>query len=273
MTELQERTRESNQPSEEAPEGDTSEGKMGFSTSESFSYASQKKWLSKAVIGALLACIPIVNFFVSGYLLRVMQQGIRRTRGALPEWTDWGDMFVDGLLMGCATLIYTFVPGIIALFTIVPAIFASLRLVILSNTSITDSPNRLFDGLSSIMIGEIITVVVILALLYFLACFLLPMAIANYAKTGKFRSFFDLRKILSCVRKRLGQYIVTLLLGIALMITINIIIWAVNLFLIITIIGILVLIPLFIFEMAIGLWISIALHHAFGAIYGEAESS
>lgn len=63
-------------------------------------------WKRKFLIGFLLYLagfiVPIVPWiFFSGYMARIIQIGIEEDDDVLPEWDDWGELFILGLkLMG-----------------------------------------------------------------------------------------------------------------------------------------------------------------------------
>ena len=71
-----------------------------------------EKWAEKILIGGALNVIPIINFFSMGYTLESMRAG---TRGetTLPEWQDWGDKFVAGLMVFVISFAYMLVPSIL----------------------------------------------------------------------------------------------------------------------------------------------------------------
>ena len=68
----------------------------------------------KVLVGGVLSFVPVVNLFAFGYLLR-LNKGIRQSgRIALPEWTDWGGLFMDGLKFAVVWLVYWLVPLLLA---------------------------------------------------------------------------------------------------------------------------------------------------------------
>lgn len=69
---------------------------------------------SKVLIGGLLAFVPVLNLFAFGYLFR-LSSGVRETgRLALPEWTDWQGLFIDGLRFAVVWLAYWLAPVLLA---------------------------------------------------------------------------------------------------------------------------------------------------------------
>ena len=83
------------------------------------------RWKNKAVIGGLLVLLGsfIYPLFlpVYGYAVRIMRQTIEGRQASLPEWDDWGELWLDGLryfavilgyllpvfiIYGCASVIW-----------------------------------------------------------------------------------------------------------------------------------------------------------------------
>lgn len=72
----------------------------------SLPYFEDEHFFAKTILGSLLMFIPIINFFALGYLHRFLRTPRRRIHGGLllPEWTDWGRLFLEGIsfcLWGC----------------------------------------------------------------------------------------------------------------------------------------------------------------------------
>jgi hypothetical protein len=81
---------------------------MDFGTA--FSYAFQdEEWLKKIAIGAVLVLTGIGMIPVLGWMMEI----IRRSKDgdySLPEWADFGTLFVDGLKAMAVALIWA-IPG------------------------------------------------------------------------------------------------------------------------------------------------------------------
>ena len=58
---------------------------------------SDSSWLVKCLIGGFLCLIPIANVWSLGMFYRLADQGRRGESVRLPEWDDWGRLFVEGL--------------------------------------------------------------------------------------------------------------------------------------------------------------------------------
>ncbi|MBE0523740.1 MAG: DUF4013 domain-containing protein, partial [Methanosarcinales archaeon] len=62
-------------------------------------------WIKKVIIGGILGIIPIVNLVVFGYYLKVIKENIEGKTG-MPDWEDWGSLFIKGIVMVVIYLIY-----------------------------------------------------------------------------------------------------------------------------------------------------------------------
>lgn len=81
----------------------------------------QEGWEKRMLIGGLLAFCGGLLFYtvvlmplglvlmvpLLGYGLRVMRHTVRTGEPTLPEWTDWGDLFKDGLRYVLVGFVYT----------------------------------------------------------------------------------------------------------------------------------------------------------------------
>ena len=97
-----------------------------------------RKWGSKFVIGSLLILvgyvIPIIPLiFVAGYVIRSMRHTVDTGASSLPEWDDWADLGVKGILCAVLSFIYL-LPGLVLLAGASVLFFLNIFLGI-SNTS------------------------------------------------------------------------------------------------------------------------------------------
>jgi Protein of unknown function (DUF4013) len=66
-----------------------------------------QQWLNKVGVLLLLGFVPGLNVIVwSGYALTIARNVMRQERFPLPEWAEWSDIAVRGLLSIAATLVY-----------------------------------------------------------------------------------------------------------------------------------------------------------------------
>lgn len=88
---------------------------IGEIIGDSFNYSIQD-WKKVIILGiiTIISFLIIPIFLVYGYVLRILKATIAGS-DELPEFDEWGDMFVDGLKVFLVSLIYFIVPAIIIL--------------------------------------------------------------------------------------------------------------------------------------------------------------
>lgn len=71
---------------------------------------------SKVLLGIVLMFIPIVNFFAFGYLYRFLKTPKRRSDGTmqLPQWNNWGHLFIDGMRLLLFLIVYVVISTLLA---------------------------------------------------------------------------------------------------------------------------------------------------------------
>jgi hypothetical protein len=165
---------------------------------KSFGYMFEdERWLTKVLIGGVVTLIPIVNFATFGYGLRTLKNVSNGVERPLPEWDDFGDFFVKGLLVGVAGLIYL-IP--VFLLWAMAAIFGTI--------------SRYSLGGAETVTGLCTAGIWCLNSIYGLAVALwLPGAIVRYARTDEFGAFFRFGEIWAFITKDLGGYIVAILIS------------------------------------------------------------
>ncbi|UCC77962.1 MAG: DUF4013 domain-containing protein [Anaerolineales bacterium] len=156
-------------------------------------------WVKKVLIGGIVALIPIVNLIVVGYGLRVLRNVAEGAEKALPEWDDFGDYFVQGLMSLLGGLIWA-----------IPVILVSMLMGLISwVTGYEGDPYSVGAAIWLCMSG-----LSCLSGLYglFLAAFI-PAATTKYAVSRDFAAFFRVSEIFRYITSNLGPYIIALLLG------------------------------------------------------------
>jgi len=155
-----------------------------------------ENWIKKLIIGAVLLIIPIVNFIAIGYALRTLRNVAEGNPKPLPEWDQWGDDFMKGLMVALAGLIYS-----------LPIILVNIIISIL--TAIVGSSNS--DSMQGVA-ALCSTVLSCLSGLWGLAVgIVLPAAMVKYTMEGEFGSFFKFTEIFQWIRDNLKNYIIALL--------------------------------------------------------------
>ncbi|MFB0568999.1 MAG: DUF4013 domain-containing protein, partial [Nitrososphaeria archaeon] len=78
----------------------------------------------RLLVLVILSIIPIVNFITLGYLARVIRE--TPSRGDPPKLEDYGDMWVEGLKIVVALIIYAIIPAVLIGLAAAPLIAAGL---------------------------------------------------------------------------------------------------------------------------------------------------
>ncbi len=147
--------------------------------------------LTKFIIGAVLSIIPVVNFLAMGYELKCAKSAMNG-KYDLPEWTEWGDLFVKGLLWVVVMIIY--------------AIPVAILVAIFAGGAFMAAGQGAEAGLAGLGIGAIVMMALVLLLMY-----IMPSITMTFVQNDfKFGAAFGVGEI---VKKSLhADYFVTWLM-------------------------------------------------------------
>ncbi|ELZ54821.1 MULTISPECIES: DUF4013 domain-containing protein [unclassified Haloferax] len=165
-------------------------------------------WVATTIIGGVLWLLSVLIFpgiILQGYFVRAMRAAANGEQAA-PSFTDWGELFVDGLKLFVVTFVW-------ALVAIVPAILLSVIIGIgtftvseaATGSAAASSAGGVGLGIASLVLGLLVFV------LGLLAAYIGPAAGANFAIEGNLGAGFDVRTILSGAFT--GEYAVAWLLA------------------------------------------------------------
>ncbi len=176
---------------------------IGEIISDSLSYPSQD-WKKVLIFGILflLSILIIPAFLVMGYFFRILKGSIAGF-DELPDFDEWGEMFIDGLKLFVVQFVYFLIPFIV----IMLGIWASIA----SISTGTADPG-VFIGL----IGVTTLIGVVLAILFGLIA---SIAIANMAlNNGELGAAFRFGEIMEKISmigwgKYIIWYIVMIVIG------------------------------------------------------------
>ena len=172
-----------------------------------------KDWTSKAIVGGLLALIPILGFAVAGYEVRVMRNVSRGEATPMPAWDDIGQMFMEGLWLGLARIILGLPAALLILGPFVSFYFLIFFGAVFANGANSRDVEQAVSTLvpvgllaSSLCCG--------LGILYsFLLGALFPAVAANYARRGTFASCFNIGEVAGFIRRNPSNYLMVWLTG------------------------------------------------------------
>lgn len=144
--------------------------------------------LTKFIIGAVLSIIPIVNFLALGYQLKCAKSAMKGDY-KLPEWTEWGDLFVKGLLLIVVFVIY--------------AIPVAILVAVFAGGAFMAAGQGADAGMAGMGIGAVVMLAIGLLLIYILPSVTMSFVLNDF----KFGAAFKVGEI---VKKTLNKdYLVT----------------------------------------------------------------
>jgi hypothetical protein len=154
--------------------------------------------------GLILASVFVLPAFVlQGYLLRVLRAGATGERAA-PSFTDWGELFVDGLKLVVVQAAYGLVISI-------PVVAAVVSLIFGGATG-SDAGIAAFGAVSLLLL-------LVATLLSIAVAYVLPAAMTNFALAGELGAAFDVEALREAALS--GRYLVGVLFGVVLAGVIN----------------------------------------------------
>ena len=187
---------------------------------DGLSYPVREDWIGRIVIGGvlgLLSVFVIPAFLIVGYLVRVLERTIAGDE-VPPEFDEWGDLLVKGLV-GTVILIA---------YTIVPVIAYSILIAVVFGTSgaIGGDAGALVGVLGLLLALGFIPVL-------FLIYYAVPAALTAYAARGELGAAFDVGLLKPTLLST--EYLVAVLMPIV----IAVITWVVAGVLAVTVVGLL----------------------------------
>jgi hypothetical protein len=167
---------------------------MDYGKSFTFVFEDEK-WLSKFAVGVLVSLVPIVNLASYGYMVQLLKNVRDGQEYPLPEWDDFGKLFLDGLKFLAGYLVYT-IPLILLGFITIPIAIAA------------ESGGRSEDVLAV----TIMCISCLVILLSFLPMLLYPALYIQYAKNDKIGDMFRLDEMWDLFKADSANYIIVLLM-------------------------------------------------------------
>lgn len=153
-----------------------------------------KQWLAKIAIGGVVSAVPILNLCAMGYIVSLIRGIIKKKEEILPEWSDWGKLFTDGILYFVILVAYMIIPSFI--FAI--GIFVGRTCAI----------GWALGGLTTF----------IAAIAGLAVYFVLPMVICEFVATDDFKSAFAWKILQEKLKGVIKEYGTAYLIGVGLFI-------------------------------------------------------
>lgn len=188
-----------------------------------------EKWGTKLLIGSAITLaiyIPVAGIAaaiaLAGYFGQIMKHVIVADEDPeLPEWKDWGMLFLDGIKIAGASLIYL-LPGV--LFMIGGyVLFLVLDLAFVFSSA---SPNSYSSAFPATFVGNMVGMFGGFGLIWFglllmlIGSSFLPPALGNLIAKDKFEAAFRIREWWPVLKANFGGYLlaIALVMGIYLLI-------------------------------------------------------
>jgi hypothetical protein len=153
-----------------------------------------EEWVKKIVLTAVIMLIPLLGqIAVLGWMVALTRRVIAGEEHPMPDWDDFGGLFMDGLKATLVGLVYS-LPIII---TVVP--FSIL--------------GAIFDNGDQISVFEILSICFgcFAALYGLLYAFIWPAALGELAATGEIGPALNVGKIVQRVQSALSPYLLVLI--------------------------------------------------------------
>jgi len=157
-----------------------------------FSYVFEDEdWLKKLALASLLCLTGIGIIPVLGWGLEVIRRVIKEEPEPLPDWSEFGQYFVKGILVVIVVFIY------------------SLPIIVVGSCN-AGAGTLLGNTGEDFATPAIWILTMCLSCLYIIyglgIALVVPAALGNYAASGEFGSVFKLGKIFKIVKDNLGNY-------------------------------------------------------------------
>ncbi|OQY21508.1 MAG: hypothetical protein B6I34_07190 [Anaerolineaceae bacterium 4572_32.1] len=158
-----------------------------------------ENWIVKILIGGVLSLIPFVGvLLLYGYGMQVMKNVIKEKAQPLPEWSDWGDILVKGLMYLIISFVYA-----------LPIVLLGACYVLLIGAigaAASEDTINVIASFGGICYGGF-------ALLYAIFMMLaLPPALGRYLDTGELGAAFRLSEVFALVRDNIGAWLIALVI-------------------------------------------------------------
>lgn len=163
---------------------------MDFGKAFSFMF-DDEDWVKKLALASVLSLTVIGVIPVLGWGLEVIRRVVEGDPEPLPDWSNFGQYIVKGLLAGVTVFVY-FLPVIIL-------------------SSCNAGAGTLMGNMDEdVAVPLIATLTICLSCVYILysvaASLVIPAALGNYATTGEFGSVFKFGQIFRMVKDNIGNF-------------------------------------------------------------------
>lgn len=171
-------------------------------------------WVTKALLGAAITIVPILNFATAGYEVQVVRNASKGEPRPMPTWDDIGGLFTAGLPLALARIAVALPATIVILIAagsifMVP-FFAAFVVPDLDSAEGERTMVMVMGFWFLLFFGGL----VIGSAFSFIVGFLFPAMTANFVRRGTFASCFEVREIFDFVRRNSANYVMVWLAGV-----------------------------------------------------------
>lgn len=172
--------------------------------------------IAKLIIGIVLSIVPIIHWLAKGFILECSGLGKTKPSKKMPEFKDWGYLFIRGLASDIILIIYA-IPAILVFLVGAGATIGTLAGGILPLTASQRDVSQLLSQnwyLALPILLKLAPVMILGFVLLLIAFYLTPIAVLNYLKTKKFSEAFSLSKVTK--KAFTGDYLVVWIIALIL---------------------------------------------------------
>ncbi|GIK58651.1 MAG: DUF4013 domain-containing protein [Chloroflexi bacterium] len=164
-----------------------------------------ERWVTKLGIGAAMAFFSfliIPAFFLTGYMVQIAQNVMAGHERPLPEWQDWGKLFMDGLNLFVAMLVYT-----------LP--FWLLTCCVLFTTVGSSGLSEMSeDAAAALLSGSFLLFCCVFFIWIVALMFLAPAVTIQYARERSLGACFQFSRVIGIARDNIGDIVLTVAVSI-----------------------------------------------------------
>jgi uncharacterized RDD family membrane protein YckC len=155
-----------------------------------------RNWFRKLLIGLIVSIVPIINFAWAGYIIQLLSNVSLGLETPLPEWSDFGKKFVDGLIIAVVVFIYALPVTIL-----ITAAMGGIGLFeFVLQADLSDWYSAALTGLSSLL--SCLVLAYLLALTFFF-----PAVTLHYSRQDNFGACFQIGRIFNLITNNRDDYL------------------------------------------------------------------
>ncbi len=178
-----------------------------------------ERWITKLLIAVVLSILSVLfipAFFLIGYMVAVARNVKNGVKNPLPEWDDWGKLFMDGLYIFLAQMVYS-LPMLI---------LVCIASIATGGFSAVAEAGADPDALSAMM-GTTLFLMTCLLMIYGLVLvFISPAIVIQYIlNDNKLGACFRFGEVLGIARANIADILMILLVTLGINLVVGLVVW------------------------------------------------